>query len=150
MSKRVFDHGRDRVAGVFQLPAFQAEVRRDLGQDFVGPLAGEDIGVLVLLQIPGLVVCGDRDLVSFVLADLHHIAIKNPGVVVLQGDDPAVGPDHGVVGDHGQFQGSGGTGPFCRPFRATDKRRYIERRACDVILVLNTNGHYGIVKTWPG
>ena len=39
-------------------------------------------------------------------------------LVVLQGDDPAVGPDHGVVGDHGQFQGSGGTGPFRRPLRA--------------------------------
>ena len=144
----VFDHGRDRVSGVFQFPAFQAEVRRDLGQDFVGPLAGEDIGFLVLLQIPGLVVCGDRDLVCFVLADLHHIAIENPGVVVFQGDDPAVVPDHGVVGDHGQFQGSGGTGPFRRPLRAGAQCSDVEGVAGHVVLI--QNGDHGIVKTCPG
>ena len=79
----VFNHGRDRIAGIFKRPTFQAEVGRDLGQDLIGSFSCEDIGFLVLLQIPGLVVGCDLDPVCFLLADFHDVAVKNAGFPVL-------------------------------------------------------------------
>lgn len=94
--------------GVCQCAALQAKVRRDLGQDLIGTLAGKHIGLFVFLQVPGLVVRRDRDFILFVLADLYHVAVKDAGIVLFQGDDPPMVPHHIVVREQRQFQGGGG------------------------------------------
>ena len=42
----------------------------------------ENIGVLVFLQIPGLIVSRDLNLFLFVLADFYDVAIKQSGFIV--------------------------------------------------------------------
>ena len=78
----VFNHRRYRISGVCQASSFQFEVFGDLLQYLIRTFPLENIGVLVFLQIPGLIVSRDLNLFLFVLADFYDVAIKQSGFIV--------------------------------------------------------------------